>query len=317
MPPTESHNPSISAIIIVYNGEAFVTDAIESILAQSRLPDEILVIDDGSTDGTPAILDRYAERIRVVRQPNGGEANARNRGLAEARQELVAFLDADDLWEPAYVERVVERFAERPELGMVFTGYRETALQTGQSWTYTQPLPEDWLRRFHFSSLWVTTPSKTTLRRDLAQQLGGFDEQLPSCVDQDLYLRAGLAAPFDYIPEALAVMRRSGSNLSANVPRMWQASKQFYRKHRRTFGGGIAGWLRWRRAKGTCRRVYARKLLSQGYRLPALGAEMEAAAIWPGQSFRRFVRFWEAMLLGKRPAPQRAPQAGGGKEVRT
>jgi len=90
----------ISVIIPVYNGERYLSQAIESVLAQTLPPLEIIVVDDGSTDASVAVAERYAKRVRIDRQENSGAASARNRGIDLARGSLLAFLDADDLWTP-------------------------------------------------------------------------------------------------------------------------------------------------------------------------------------------------------------------------
>jgi len=94
----------VSVIIAAYNSEAYLAEAIESVLGQTVPPDELIVIDDGSTDGTRAILDRFSGRIVALTQANSGQATAVNKGLALARGELIGFCDADDLWTPRKLE---------------------------------------------------------------------------------------------------------------------------------------------------------------------------------------------------------------------
>ena len=106
----------ISCIVPVYNGEHFLAEALDSVLAQSHPPMEIIVIDDGSTDGTPEVVARYREHVRYHRQENAGPAAARNAGLDIARGELIAFHDADDLWHPEKLALQLARFRERPDL---------------------------------------------------------------------------------------------------------------------------------------------------------------------------------------------------------
>lgn len=114
-------NLSISCIIPVYNGERFIEEAIGSILAQTCQPDEIIVIDDGSTDDTGGKVSRYNHRLTYVYQPNAGPAAARNRGLELAHGDYIAFLDADDLWHPEKLEQQLERFECRPETDISIT----------------------------------------------------------------------------------------------------------------------------------------------------------------------------------------------------
>jgi glycosyltransferase involved in cell wall biosynthesis len=113
---------SISVIITTYNYERYLVEAIRSVLTQSHLPQEVIVVDDGSTDGTAITAQRFGERVRYDYQPNGGIGAARNRGLALARGQFLAFLDADDLWLPDKLERQFAAFVVEPDLDMV-SGY--------------------------------------------------------------------------------------------------------------------------------------------------------------------------------------------------
>jgi glycosyltransferase involved in cell wall biosynthesis len=114
-------DPLISCIVPVYNGATYLAEAIDSIFAQSYTPVEVLVVDDGSTDATPEVIAGYGDRIRSLRQENAGPAAARNRGLAAARGELIAFLDADDLWHPDKLRRQLDRLRTRSEVGISLT----------------------------------------------------------------------------------------------------------------------------------------------------------------------------------------------------
>src|SRR4051812_13046945 len=103
----ERAKPTISVVIPCYNGALYLRETLESALAQNYAPLEILVVDDGSEDDSAAIAESCGAPVRVIRQPNQGESVARNRGIDEARGDWVAFLDADDLWEPEKLERQV------------------------------------------------------------------------------------------------------------------------------------------------------------------------------------------------------------------
>src|SRR5216684_1094167 len=105
----ERSRPRVSAIIPAYNGEAFVADAIESVLAQTFPVSEIVVVDDGSTDQTAEVVERYASKgVRCIRQKNQGPTAARNRGIVQTTGELLAFLDCDDIWLPEKTALQVE-----------------------------------------------------------------------------------------------------------------------------------------------------------------------------------------------------------------
>jgi glycosyltransferase involved in cell wall biosynthesis len=114
----------VSVIIPVYNLRAYVGEAIDSVLAQTRLADEIIVVDDGSTDGVGEVLDRYGANLCVIRQENRGPATALNTGLAVTTGDTIAFLDADDLWTGDKLRQQCEALAEDPSVDGVF-GYVE------------------------------------------------------------------------------------------------------------------------------------------------------------------------------------------------
>src|SRR4051812_26302017 len=111
--------PLVSVVIATYNSGRFVGQAVRSVLAQTYRPFEIVVVDDGSTDDTAGVLAGYRDGVRYVYQENRGPAAARNRGIAEAAGELVAFLDADDEWHPEKLSRQWEALSASPRAGLV------------------------------------------------------------------------------------------------------------------------------------------------------------------------------------------------------
>ena len=112
-------NPTVSVIIPAYKAAHTIGRAVDSLLTQTRPPDEILVIDDGSPDDIAAALACYSDKVRLDRKPNGGVASARNRGIDLARGELIAFIDADDFWEPHKLERQLDVLRWHPEVGVI------------------------------------------------------------------------------------------------------------------------------------------------------------------------------------------------------
>jgi glycosyltransferase involved in cell wall biosynthesis len=124
--------PLITVLINTYNYGRFVEEAIDSVLSQEFPLDqlEILVVDDGSTDDTQERVKKYGSRIRYLYKPNGGQASALNYGIERARGEIVALMDADDLFLPGKLTRVAEAFQENPALGMVYHPYWEWDMQT-------------------------------------------------------------------------------------------------------------------------------------------------------------------------------------------
>lgn len=114
----------MSCIVPAYNAELYLPFALDSILSQTLPPYELIVVDDGSTDGTAGVLESYQGRVTVLTGPNQGSGPARNRGIAAASGDFLSFLDADDLWLPTKLERQMARFAARPELGVSVTMVR-------------------------------------------------------------------------------------------------------------------------------------------------------------------------------------------------
>ena len=116
-------DPIVSVVIPAYPGGPHHQPTVDSLLAQTRLPDEILVIDDGSPDDLEAALAKYGDRVTLIRKSNGGAASARNLGIERSRGELIAFLDADDYWEPWKLERQLEILRTHPEVTLVAGRY--------------------------------------------------------------------------------------------------------------------------------------------------------------------------------------------------
>jgi glycosyltransferase involved in cell wall biosynthesis len=119
-----NRKPLVSCILPVFNCERYLAEALDSVFAQDYRPLEIVVVDDGSTDGTPAVIAAYSDRLRAIRQDNAGPSAARNQGIRIARGEFIAFIDADDRWHPQKLARQMARFAARPELDLCCTWAR-------------------------------------------------------------------------------------------------------------------------------------------------------------------------------------------------
>lgn len=171
----------ISVIVPAYNAARFLPEAIASIRAQRWEPLEILLIDDGSTDETPAVASAL-EGVRAFRKPNGGAASARNFGLQEARGEWISFLDADDLWPPDKLARLAPRLEADPSLDVV-TGRIQYVQMEGALWLeYRFERPDNTVSHIHLGA--------GLYRKRAFQRIGGFDESLSVGDDQDWFLRA-------------------------------------------------------------------------------------------------------------------------------
>jgi glycosyltransferase involved in cell wall biosynthesis len=195
----------VTAAITAYNRADYLPEAVASAEAQGLDGMEILVVDDGSTDATPRVIEALGERVRAVRRENGGRSAARNTAIAEARGAFIAFLDSDDRWLPGKLERQLAAFRARPELGMVH-GHVEVIDADGtlmpEMSAYHQRLFEEahaeepTYARYAFDCRCLSTT--VMIPRALLEQLGGYDPAL-LLDDYDLYLRLALEAPIEFL----------------------------------------------------------------------------------------------------------------------
>jgi glycosyltransferase involved in cell wall biosynthesis len=177
----------ISCIIPVFNGERYLGEAIDSILAQTYEPLEIIVVDDGSTDGSARVADAFGGAIRRVAQSNQGHAAARNLGLQHARGPLIAFQDADDLWHPQRLERQMNLLQQHPEAGGCVTHVRNF------SHDLTQPETETRQGDRRAQGVPGFTLPCLLAHRWAFDRVGVFDVSLGHCDDTDWFLRARAA----------------------------------------------------------------------------------------------------------------------------
>jgi glycosyltransferase involved in cell wall biosynthesis len=186
--------PEVSVILPTMDRWSLLTRALGSVLAQEDVDLEVLVIDDGSSDGTPARLGTIGDpRLRIlVQESNQGVARARNRGIAEARGEWVAFLDDDDFWAPTCLREHLQSIADAG----AGWGYG-AAISVGpdRPSRVMMPAPADELEEGLLQHNLVGPPSTTTVRRDLLDEVGGFDERLSVIADWDLWVRLSRRAP--------------------------------------------------------------------------------------------------------------------------
>jgi glycosyltransferase involved in cell wall biosynthesis len=246
---------TISAVMPVYNGEEFVAESIRTVLSQTRPPDEVVVVDDGSTDGTPDVLAEFGDEIRVVRQPNQGVWGAMNTCFREARFDHVAKCDGDDLWEPgklALQAAIVENdplvdvtFGEARVFGN-YEGRWGMPLDGGSAGT----LERDRLGEVMFVGNPIC-PSTTFVRRELFHRVGGFRDT--RCEDYDFWMRAlDLGARFAYEPATLVHYRRHESNVSSNLLAVHRSNLMVRRANRHLVAPRLA------------RRLIAQDLFSVG-----------------------------------------------------
>ena len=194
-----------------YNARPFIEQSIRSVLDQDYSNIELIVVDDGSTDGTPEAAEQFGSRVWVIRQNNSGPAAARNRGIAAARGEFIAFLDADDVWLPGKVSMQVQYLQNHPKVGVVFGGFCRWYSQSDGTFLMP-PTPIDLdapLNIIVKYSGWIYTTLlfdnvihiiTAMVHRSVVETVGSFDESLRTGEDYDFWLRVSRqfrAAEFD------------------------------------------------------------------------------------------------------------------------
>jgi glycosyltransferase involved in cell wall biosynthesis len=208
--------PRVSVIIPTYNHETYLAQAVDSALGQTFQSREVIVVDDGSTDRTPAILAGYGTAIRAVRKPNGGTSSALNAGIRLAGGEWVAWLSADDFWEPQKLERQLEFAVANPHCAVIYTDWH--MIDGAGTITATIRHPHFATQEALIAQLFqgcCINGSTTLVRRVCFDHAGLFDEQLPQAHDWDMWLRLARDYRFGHLAEPLIRYRWHGANMSA------------------------------------------------------------------------------------------------------
>jgi len=199
--------PTISVIIPTHNRAWVLKEAIDSVLAQDFHDFEIVVVDDGSTDNTPKILESY-EQIRTVKQGHRGVSAARNAGIARAMGNLITFLDSDDLWLPGKLSAQADFFNTHPDAMICQT--EEIWIKNGIRVNPKKRHKKHSGMIFeHCLELCIISPSAVMMRRCLFDEVGVFDETMPVCEDYDFWLRVACRFPV-YLIENSLVIKRGG-----------------------------------------------------------------------------------------------------------
>jgi glycosyltransferase involved in cell wall biosynthesis len=210
--------PLVSIIIPTYNRSSSLIEAIDSVFKQTFRDFELIIVDDGSTDGTAEVLEKMGDRLIYQYQANQGVSAARNHGLRMARGRWIAFLDSDDLWLPKKLETQVGFFSDHPEA---------VICQTEEIWMRNGRRVNPHKKHRKYSGdifvpsldLCLVSPSAVMIKREIFDLVGCFDETLPACEDYDLWLRISAEWPVYLIDQPL-IMKRGGhpDQLSRTVP---------------------------------------------------------------------------------------------------
>ena len=255
---------TVSVVIPTYNYGRFIVEAISSVLAQTQRPEEIIVIDDGSTDDTAEVVEAFeSERVKYVRQQNAGVSAARNRGVAESSGRLIAFLDADDTWAPSKLEKQIRRFSDDTAIGLVHCGMRKYDCETGD----TVGLYLDGAEGEVSESLLLwegpsvnVSGSVIMVSRVAFDTVGGFDTRIKCGEDWDFCYRIARRFKVAFVAEELVNYRIHGSGAHQNVREMERGMTRFYEK---AFADPEVAHLR-RRAYGNFHKVMAGSYFSSG-----------------------------------------------------
>jgi glycosyltransferase involved in cell wall biosynthesis len=286
--------PLISTVIPAYNAEPHLAECLDSVLAQrGPFRQEVIVVDDASTDATPAVAESH-QGVRLLRlATNRGPSAARNLGVAAAKGDLIAFLDADDLWPADRLAQGVEMLAQHPDLGLVFGDCRrfDEAGERGRSffadaeldrsfWGDAPRIPDQDLKLFRLN--YIPTGA-VLLRRQHFTAVGGFDEGRRMVEDLDLWLRLAEQCAFGYVTEVWQRKRSHGGNVSNRREAMALANLDVLQSHWRAGRRGL-------RRRGLRMRPYL------AYEYCLLGDMRERAGD------RRAARRWYLRALLTRPS---------------
>ena len=219
-----TQHPAVACIVPLYNGRAFILEALASIAAQTWPAREVIVVDDGSTDGSADLVAERFPEVRLIRQANGGEARARNRGVAESEADFIAFLDQDDLWLPRRLEAQMRMLLADPALDWAIGQHRMVALaQPGAEWArpdfLDRPLPG-------------FLPGCMLLRRRTWERVGPFDPSYRIGSDSDWIMRAQTAGmAMGLAAEEVMLRRIHGANASRDAQSFYTGLMRAVRAH--------------------------------------------------------------------------------------
>lgn len=316
MPAAAGSPPLVSVIVPVYNAEAFVAAALESILGQTYHPLEVIVADDGSTDRSAEVVRAYGSRVRYLPgAPSGGRPGVpRNRGAAAAAGEILTFFDADDLMAPAKIEAQVSALREHPEAGAVVTNYRNVSDAGEAPQTHFETCPElnrllqgtaarcvivaGDVARYLLSRENFVATGTILLRRQVFEEVGGFDETLRIGEDVEFLCRVARRYPVALVRDVGLKRRLHGGNLTREPVRMLEGkirSREAILRHERS----AAVRRRLRRTLAECHAALA-EALGGADRKAAMRHLGRGVALYPFSLYhlRVLARIWIRTITG-------------------
>lgn len=265
----------ISVVIPVYNGEKTIRTALQSVLGQTLSPDEILVLNDGSTDQTDSIVASYRPRITVIAQPNGGVANARNILCRYAQGDLIAFLDSDDIWHPEYLRTQRQLFESYPGAVASYMGhvnfygcddYRWESDSANESADAEIIEPLDFLVRYNRSTGNFGSMSYCCVRGSILRRLGASPFRVDGVEDSYLSCELALLGSVIYAPTPLVAYRITQGSLSTDHLKMFGRWVNVFELMMPQYeaSGNLYLSQAFRRASASKRRAYSKMLMGVG-----------------------------------------------------
>jgi len=292
--------PKVSVIIPTYNLRDLLKDAIYSVLAQTKDDFEIIVVDDGSTDGTGIVVNSIDDsRIRYFYKERGGTSSARNFGLVRSRGQHIAFLDHDDLWPADYLRTMITSLEAEPEFGLAYSPITVLHSDGRRIKSYKAPEGKSGQLTIDLFKRGFIWPSAAVIRRSVLDGFG-FDESLrASYEDADFFLRLSVRTKFLFVKDVEAIRREHAGNLSEDVgiqPTRILVLERFYYR----LGGHkiIPSTIASRKLSHACRKVAQAKRL-EGIRSAALCLYRRAIKYWP-LDLRLYLGLARSLLLSKK-----------------
>lgn len=206
----------VTVIIPNYNYGIYLPKAIESVLNQTYQNLELIVVNNGSTDNSLAVLKSYSNEIRLINQENLGQSGARNSGLRASKGDLIAFLDADDFWEANKIEKQIELI--RPNYELVYSGYKELDNESSRDFRIVKPIYRDDCQKTFLQEICASVvlggESTALFTKNLQERVGLFDHNLNSAAGWDFFRRCSRLTNFDFVDEPLSNYRIHDNNMS-------------------------------------------------------------------------------------------------------
>jgi glycosyltransferase involved in cell wall biosynthesis len=296
--------PSVSVVIATHNYGRFLSGAVDSVLGQTYQGFEVIVVDDGSTDNTPQVMEAYKAdpRVRYERIAHQGQPRAKNAGIHLAQAPVIAFLDADDLWLPSKLEQQMALLTDNPDVGVVHS----RRLLMDEAGHELKTVPQAYHRGKVLEALFLDNFvcfSSAVVRRQVFDRVGHFDESLPLSIDYDLWLRAALHYSFDFVDSPLVKYRTGHASLSRRVEERLLCIERIVHRFLKEYGGQAAippEVIRRSQADtyfhmGLCRR-YRSRLGALPWYIRCLALEPGRARAWRGLASLALPESWRRRL---------------------